>query len=283
MPKPIDLSMPAPKASRPTKELKPHDITLLSRAWVKQIVIAQWGRTYAEALQAVCARAFPTVEIILVSTTGTAVLETLRQKPTDVLLLALTFPDMDGLDLLRYIAEEKLSTRVLVASHHGQEHSIQSLRQSRFDGLVDTQDESVEGLINALHLVAAGEPYISPTLRPQIIGRNPVGILAQKLTPAEIHVLAEIGDGSNNQEAAVRLGLTESTVQTHRRNIMRKLSIASSAKLVLEAVRLGMVRVTTNGNIIRPGFHKFTTTLLKCSIWACLLNAPGILNILNIG
>ena len=44
---------------------------------------------------------------------------------------------------------------------------------------------------------------------------------------------------------------------------MRKLGITSSAKLVLEAVRLGMVRVTTNGNIIRPGFHKFTAKVLS--------------------
>jgi DNA-binding NarL/FixJ family response regulator len=241
---------------------KPRDVTALSRAWVKQIVIAQWGRTYAEALKGVCTRAFPKKEIILCCTTGESVLNTLRQKPTDVLLLALTFPDMDGLDLLRYVAEEKLAARVLVASHHSQEHSLQALRQSRFDGLIDTQDESVEALIKALHLVAAGEPYISPSLRPQIIDRNPTGILAQKLTPAEIHVLAEIGDGSNNQEAALRLGLTDSTVQTHRRNIMRKLGITSSAKLVLEAVRLGMVRVTTNGNIIRPGFHKFAAKML---------------------
>jgi two-component system, NarL family, nitrate/nitrite response regulator NarL len=256
--------MSAIKAPSPTgSEVKPRDITSLTRAWVQQIVIAQWGRTYAEALKGVCTQAFPKKEIVLCCTTGEAVLDTLRQRPTDVLLLALTFPDMDGLDLLRYIAQEKLATRVLVASHQSQEHSLQALRQSRFDGLIDTQDESADALIRALHLVAAGEPYISPTLRSQIITRTPTGILAQKLTPAEIHVLAEIGDGSNNQEAALRLGLTDSTVQTHRRNIMRKLGITSSAKLVLEAVRLGMVRVTTNGNIIRPGFHKFTAKVLS--------------------
>jgi DNA-binding NarL/FixJ family response regulator len=262
------------KAPTPTSDPFPRDITALSRAWVQQIVIAQCGRTYAEALKGVCNRAFPKKEIVLCCTTGEAVLNTLRSKPTDVLLLALNFPDIDGLDLLRCVAEEKLATRVLVVSQQSQEHSLQALRLSRFDGLIDAQEESVEALIKALHLVAAGEPYISPTLRPYIINRHPTGILAQKLTPAEIHVLAEIGDGSNNQEAAVRLGLTESTVQTHRRNIMRKLGITSSAKLVLEAVRLGMVRVTANGNIIRPGFHKFAAKMLPLDTGAAIL-VPG--------
>src|SRR6185436_15677863 len=77
-----------------------------------------------------------------------------------------------------------------------------------------------------------------------------------RLTPGEVQVFCVIGDGSDNAEAAERLGLSEATVQTCRRNIMRKLDVPTSAKLVREAVRLGVVRITPDGKVIRPGFER---------------------------
>lgn len=267
--------MPPPKAA-PIADAD--NSTVSHPAWVRHIVIAQWGRTYAEALKEVCTRAFPWAEVTPCCS-GADTLAQLRTKPADILLLAMTFPDMDGVDLLPLIAEGKLSKRVLVASHRREEHSLLALRAARFDGLIDTLEESVDTLIKALHLVANGQAYISPAFRAHMLDRNPPNDLAQKLTPAEIHVLAEIGDGSGNSEAATRLGLSESTVQTHRRNIMRKLGISSSARLVREAIRLGIVRITTDGGIIRPGFAKITPALLKCGTIVGLLDVLSLLNI----
>lgn len=222
-------------------------------AWVSRLVVAQWGRTYAEALQTICTRAFPGATVVN-HCTGREVLASLRKEPADLLLLALGFPDVDGLDLLSFIATEKLARRVLVATHRREERSLLALRDARFDGLLDTLEESVPALIHALHLVAAGGVYISPAFRSQIIDRDSLGVLSQKLTAAEIRVFAAIGDGSTNSEASGLLGLRDSTVQTHRRNIMHKLGIPSSAKLVREAIRLGVVRITAEGRVIRPGF-----------------------------
>lgn len=223
-------------------------------AWVSRVVVAQWGRTYAEALQTICAQAFPRATVVGFGT-GREVLASLRDEPADLLLLALNFPDLDGLDLLSCIAAEKLARRVLVATHRREEHSLLALRDARFDGLLDTLEESVPALTHALHLVAAGGVYVSPAFRSQIIDRDSLGVLSQKLTAAEIRVLAAIGDGSTNSEASALLGLRDSTVQTHRRNIMHKLGIPSSAKLVREAIRLGVVRITAEGRVIRPGFE----------------------------
>jgi DNA-binding NarL/FixJ family response regulator len=81
------------------------------------------------------------------------------------------------------------------------------------------------------------------------------GVIAPRLTPAELQVFCVIGDGSDDREAAARLGLSKATVTTHRRNIMRKLGVSSSAKLVREAVRLGVVRIGPDGAIVRPGLE----------------------------
>ena len=88
--------MPPPTVSLPAPGLRPSDAA--SPDWVRRVVIAQWGRTYAEALQGVCARAFPGADFASCCSGGET-LAALRGNPADVLLLALTFPDMDGVDL----------------------------------------------------------------------------------------------------------------------------------------------------------------------------------------
>ena len=79
-------------------------------AWVTHVAVVQWGRTYAEALRSVCCRAFPKAEIQAYGTGG-EVLAALRAKPVDLLLQTLMFPDMDGVDLLKTVTQEKLARR----------------------------------------------------------------------------------------------------------------------------------------------------------------------------
>ena len=181
------------------------------------------------------------------------VLAALREQPADLLVLGLAFQDIDGLDLLEPIAHEKLASRILVDSPRRDEFSMLVLRTARFDGFIDASSEGLEAMMMALRQVADGQGYISPTVRHNLVDRLEATALGQRLTRAEIRVLSVIGDGSDNDEGAQRLGLTPSTVQTHRRNVMRKLGVSTSAKLVREAVRLGVVRITPRGVFLRSG------------------------------
>lgn len=222
---------------------------------VSRIVVAKWDGLYAEALRAACAQAFPATPVE-VCRHGADVLKSLRAQPADLALLGLTFADLDGVDLLETVARERLASRVLVVSGRRDEHSLHTLRTARFDGFFDPFGEDLAALVVALKRVADGEGYISPWLLQPLLGRPESGVLGQCLTPAELQVLCVIGDGTENTEAAARLGLTESTIQTYRRNLMRKLDVRTSAKLVREAVRLGVVRITPDGKTIRPGFDR---------------------------
>jgi DNA-binding NarL/FixJ family response regulator len=222
---------------------------------VSRLVIAKWDGLYAEALRTACVVAFEGTPVE-VCRTGDALLKSLRTRPADVVMMGLTFPDRDGVDVLETIARERLATRVLLVSGRRDEHSLQALRTARFDGFVDPWTEDFDGVVGALRAVAAGRGYISASLQRSLLGRQPLGPLGLWLTPAEHQVFCVIGDGSDNAEAAERLGLSETTVLTHRRAIMRKLGVHSSAKLVLEAVRFGVVRVAPDGRIFRPGFER---------------------------
>lgn len=220
-----------------------------------RLVIAKWDGLYAEALRTACVVAFEGTPVE-VCRTGDALLKSLRARSAEIVLMGLTFPDKDGVDVMETLARERLAVRVLLVSGRRDEHSLQALRTARFDGFVDPLTEDFDGVVGALRAVAAGRGYISASLQRSLLGRQPLGPLGQWLTPAEHQVFCVIGDGSDNAEAAERLGLSEATVLTHRRAIMRKLGVHSSAKLVLEAVRFGVVRVAPDGRIFRPGFER---------------------------
>lgn len=220
---------------------------------MRRLVVAKWGRIYAEALKLICQHAFPQAEVVACSS-GRAALAALRAQRADLFLLTLTFADVDGIDLLETIMHENLARRVLICCRRRDEHSLHRLRNARFDGILDTLTENIDTLLEALQTVACGRAYVSPAFRHTVIDRLVPSELWQQLTLAEIRVLKVIGDGSDDLEAAAALELSAATVQTHRRNIMRKFGVKSSAKLVREAIRLGIVRITDHGHIIRPGW-----------------------------
>lgn len=222
---------------------------------IRRMVIAKWDALYAEALRSACVQAFPET-VAEVSRRGDETLKALRAQPADIAVLGLTFADMDGVDVLEAITRERLATRTLLVSGRKDEHSLHALRTARFDGFFDPFGENLAQLIDVLRQVADGRGYISPSVRGSLLSSRPSGLLGQRLTPAELQVLCVVGDGSSNAEAAERLGLSEATVQTHRRNLMHKLDVPTSARLVREAVRLGVVRIESDGQVIRPGFDR---------------------------
>lgn len=220
-----------------------HDSSPASAPPLLRLIVAKQDRTYAEALSWICSQVFPGAEVQTFGQGG-EVLAALQAQPADFLLLGLTFRDMDGMDLLLQISQHRLARHLLVVAEIRDELLIPALQTARVDAILDTGSEPLDAVREALRAVNEGKVYVSPTLHPFLIDRGPAQMLRPALTPGELRVLRVIGLGNDNQEAAAILGLSEATVQTHRRNIMHKLKVPTSAKLVREAVRLGFVRIT---------------------------------------
>lgn len=229
----------------------------LPLARVDRVVIGKWDALYADALRRGAEAAFPGVPVE-VCRAGEAVLAALRARRADLALLGLTFADRDGVEVVRTVAAAGLATRLMIVSGRKDELSLHALRQTRLDGFFDPLAEDAAKLVPALRAVAEGRGYLSESLRRELFLARSAGVVALQLTRMELQVLGVIGDGSDDGEAAVRLQLSDSTVRTHRRNLMRKLGVATSAKLVREAVRLGVVRIRSDGAIERPGLARET-------------------------
>lgn len=150
------------------------------------------------------------------------------------LILDVELPDINGLDLQRQISEGEHPPIVFVTGHGDIPSSVRAIK----DGAVDflTKPFSDTDLMAAVDAAVAQD-------RMRRSARADLGALRQRyseLTPRERDVLPLVVSGLLNKQAAAELGISEVTLQVHRRNVMHKMAAASLADLVRIAERLGI-------------------------------------------
>lgn len=162
----------------------------------------------------------------------------------DLILLDIQLPGEDGITLAGKFAELLSETKVILLSSVKEDYLLYKALQSGADGYVH-KDDSSEALLGAIDTVMQGGCYFGYTvqqLRRQM-GHNPESF-NKILTDKEQGVLELLGQGLSNEEAAPLLALSPDTVQTHRRNIMRKLGLHSALQLQSYALKRGFTSVT---------------------------------------
>lgn len=148
------------------------------------------------------------------------------------LILDVELPDINGLDLQKQIAEGEHPPIVFITGHGDIPSSVRAIK----DGAVDflTKPFSDSDLMAAIRVAIARDRDIRSE-------RAELGALRQRylaLTPRERDVLPLVVSGLLNKQAAAELGISEVTLQIHRRNVMQKMMAASLADLVRIAERL---------------------------------------------
>ena len=164
-----------------------------------------------------------------------------RCKP-NVLVLDLMIPRMHGLEVIRRVHAEFSATRVLVLSMHSDEPYVVEALHSGALGYV-LKDCVGATLIEAIRSVAAGKRFLSPVLADRAIQAfcgNPreAGVDPHEtLTERERLVLQLAAEGLSNPDIGRKLFISPRTVESHRANLMRKLSLRSQTDLVRYAIR----------------------------------------------
>lgn len=150
------------------------------------------------------------------------------------LLLDIRLPDINGLDLQSQIAEGDHPPIVFITGHGDIPSSVRAIKHGAVDFL--TKPFSDADLMAAIH-AAITQDRENRSIRAEL------GALRQRyleLTPREREVLPLVVSGLLNKQAAAELGISEVTLQIHRRNVMQKMAAASLADLVRIAERLGI-------------------------------------------
>ena len=148
------------------------------------------------------------------------------------LVLDIELPDINGLDLQSQIAGGDHPPIVFITGHGDIPSSVRAIKHGAVDFL--TKPFSDADLMTAIHAAIAQD-------RETRSGRAELGTLRQRyrdLTPREREVLPLVVSGLLNKQAAAELGISEVTLQIHRRNVMQKMAASSLADLVRIAERL---------------------------------------------
>jgi DNA-binding NarL/FixJ family response regulator len=161
----------------------------------------------------------------------------------DLLLLDIRLPDGDSIDFVDEMKGRNLGGPVLLFSSSCEDYIVNRVSRSFVQGFVH-KDEEPKVLLTAIQVVAAGGAYYSPRFverRRRLADATET--FEKKLSPREQQLLRYVGSGFSDAETAAALGMSASTAQTHRRNVMAKLGVHSAQELQAYALKAGFTTV----------------------------------------
>ena len=196
-----------------------------------------------DVLAAVCEREFAAT-VLVRATGGREGLAGILECKPDVLLLDLCLPDIDGLVVAAAVRRDLPSCRVIVLSALRDPVTFTRIRELGLHGFVDKREQSLAVLKRAIGAILDGKGYFSPVMAAVLaeLRQDPYGFHLV-LSEYEQRILALIGNARTDEEIAAVIGLSPATVQSRRRDIMRKLNIHSTPKLIHYAGTMGFARL----------------------------------------
>jgi DNA-binding NarL/FixJ family response regulator len=175
---------------------------------------------------------------------GKELFERLKEQLFDVILLDISLPGRNGLDLIEQIKRTQSSASILILSIHSEEmYAIKALKAGAAGYL--TKTSAPEELISAINKVSNGERYISTSLADKIAESVISGSekpLYQLLSAREVEVLQLFSEGKKVVQIAAELSLSPKTVSTYRERLLKKLKLHTTSDLIRYAIMEGITR-----------------------------------------
>ena len=190
---------------------------------------------------------FPNVRVEAEAGDGKVALELVRRLEPDVLLLDITLPGLNGLEVAARIKKLGLATRILMLSMHaGPDYVARAIQSGAMGYLV--KDSAVDELADALESVLRGRTYFCDAIDREVVNGflNAGNVNAEELailTPRQREILQLVAEGSSTRDIAERLHVSVKTVETHRAQLMSRLGIHDVPGLVRLAIRTGLVTI----------------------------------------
>ncbi|PSL20489.1 response regulator transcription factor [Shimia abyssi] len=197
----------------------------------------------AEGIQSVL-ESFDDIEVVGTLTNGREAIDRLPDLKPDVILMDLNMPDIGGLTATEMLLERDPDLRILVLSMHDSPEYISTALSHGAMGYIlkDVQTDEIKTAIDA---VMRGQRYLCTGAQGSL--EPPEGSAREQLTGREQTVLLQLAQGKSNKEVALELNISVRTVETHRKNIKRKLGISSTAGLTRYAMEHGVLQGTGVG------------------------------------
>ncbi|MBN1292254.1 MAG: response regulator transcription factor [Candidatus Latescibacteria bacterium] len=162
----------------------------------------------------------------------------IRQQHFDVVLLDISLPDVNGLEVLKQIKYEKPDLPVLILSTYPEEqYAVRTLKAGAAGYL--TKDKAPGELINAIRKVSVGRKYISSYVAEKLadeLYKDSGKLPHETLSDREYQILTLIAEGKTCNEIADMLSLSNKTVATYRSRILEKMDMKNNADIIRYAL-----------------------------------------------
>jgi DNA-binding NarL/FixJ family response regulator len=169
--------------------------------------------------------------------------ETISCRETfDMVLLDMDLPDGEGLSYVERQVRRRPVTRILVLTAHVANYPVIRLKRSGAMGVLDKAQANGEEMRKAFDALSDWRSYYSERVERSFrkMVQEPSAFY-KTLSPREEQILKEFGRGLSNRDISERLGISEATVQGHRRNVMAKAGVRSTPELIIWAIQNGFV------------------------------------------
>ncbi len=192
----------------------------------------------------------PGIEVCCEAASGAEALAHVKKDKPDLMVLDLTMPEMNGLEVARAVREESPDTDILVLTMHFSEEVAREVLRCGALGYVLKSDADTDLLAAVDHVrhrqpfftgrlaVSMAENFMQDPAEPE----PPVLNLEETpLTDRELQVIRLLADGKSNKQVAGELGVSTRTVESHRNHIMHKMNFTSFSDLIRFAVRAKLI------------------------------------------
>ena len=188
------------------------------------------------------------IEVVGETGDGQSALELTEKLQPDIVIMDIGIPVLGGVEATRRLRAAHPTIKVIALSTYTDRLFVSEMLNAGASAYV-AKTSAGDELLNAIHAVSKNQPYVCPEIASTLVSSvrrdDTQSRRADKstLTRRERDVLCLMANGSRTQSIAEQLHIAPSTVEVHRRNIMRKLDLHTIAELTQYAIRENLIRI----------------------------------------
>jgi two-component system nitrate/nitrite response regulator NarL len=164
---------------------------------------------------------------------GKDLVDLVERKRPKVVITDIRMPVMDGIEATRIISKKFPDTRIIAFTMFEQDEAVNAMLEAGAKGYI-LKNSSLEELLKAIRLVASGESYYDASIAADSSAKHTKDNV---LTRRQIEILKLISQGRTNQEIGDALFIGKTTVETHRKNMIRVLNLQGAGELLRYALQ----------------------------------------------
>jgi len=214
-----------------------------------RVLLVDDHKIMRDGIRAILSRS-PEFEVAGEAESGPEALQLARRVRPEMVLMDIGLPGLNGVETTIEILRSVPECKIVILSMYDDENSVLGAMRAGARGFILKKASDLD-LVGALRMVATGGIYVSPQVSDRLLERIQKGNLDVQtapsalaaLSPRELQVLRLVAEGKSSKEIATVLALSEQTVRSYRKTLMRKLHVNNAVTLTQLAYSSGLTQV----------------------------------------